>query len=130
MREFLIEFLTARGRAMLLQLLILTAAVSIGLAVYGKLAFITGLIAGYLLAGICAWTMIYRTWKASSLGVKQAKAQMWLGMIMRFAMIFILLYAALQRSEDLFLTACGGFLAAFALYMFHLCVFVYHKNMG
>lgn len=130
MKIFLREFLAMRGRSFALQLLIVTIAAGAGMASLGRLHLITGLAAGYLLAGICAWTMIYRTWKASSLNVRRAKVQMWLGMLMRFAVVFILLYAALKRSDELFLAAAGGFIAAFALYMVNLCIFAYYKNMG
>ena len=129
MKEFLTEFLSARGRSMLRQLAAVAVFAGVLLAVYDRAYLITGIVAGYLLAGICAWTMIYRTWKASNLGVGKAKMQMWLGMVMRFIMVFILLYAAMQRSGELFLTAAGGFLIAFALYIINLCIFVYRKNM-
>ena len=55
---------------------------------YDKLYLITGVFTGYLLAVICAWVMVYRTWKAAHLTVGKAKGQMWLSLITRLLMIF------------------------------------------
>ena len=101
------EFLSVRGRKLLLQILICTI----------------------LLAVICIWVMVYRTWKAAHLSVGKAKGQMWLSLIMRLLIIFIVLRAAIMRSEELFFAAVGGFFLAMIVYMIHLAIFVYHKNM-
>ena len=73
--------------------------------------------------------MVYRTWKAAHLTVGKAKGQMWLSLITRLLMIFIILRAAILQSVELFYAVVGGFFLAFILYMIHLIIFVYHKNL-
>ena len=123
------EFLSVRGRKLLLQILICTMIIAASLAVNEKLYLLTGVFTGYLLAVICIWVMVYRTWKAAHLSVGKAKGQMWLSLIMRLLIIFIVLRAAIMRSEELFFAAVGGFFLAMIVYMIHLAIFVYHKNM-
>ena len=65
--------------------------------------------------------------EASKVG--KAKGQMWLSLITRLLMIFIILRAAILQSVELFYAVVGGFFLAFILYMIHLIIFVYHKNM-
>lgn len=123
------EFLSVRGRKLLLQILICTIIIVASLAVNEKLYLLTGVFTGYLLAAICIWVMVYRTWKAAHLSVGKAKGQMWLSLIMRLLIIFIVLRAAIMRSEELFFAAVGGFFLAMIVYMIQLAIFVYHKNM-
>lgn len=123
------EFLSVRGKKLLLQILVCTIIIAGLLATYGKLQLLTGVFTGYLLAVICVWVMVYRTWRASHLSVGKAKGQMWLSLIMRLLIIFIVLRTAIMRSEELFFAAVGGFFLAFIIYMIHLMIFVYHKNM-
>lgn len=123
------EFLSVRGPKMLMQILICTILIAAALAVYGRLYLISGVLTGYLLTVICVWIMVYRTWKAAHLSVGKAKGQMWLSLIMRLLIIFIVLRTAIMRSEDLFFATVGGFFLALIIYMVHLTVFVYHKNM-
>ncbi|WP_296922628.1 hypothetical protein [uncultured Megamonas sp.] len=123
------EFLSVQGKKLLIQILICTIVIIGAFVVYDKLYLLTGIFTGYLLAVICAWVMVYRTWKASNLTVGKAKGQMWLGLITRLLMIFIILRAAIVQSVELFYAVVGGFFLAFILYMIHLIIFVYHKNM-
>ena len=112
------EFLSVQGRKLLIQISICTIII-IGMFInYDKLYLITGVFTGYLLAVICAWVM-----------VGKAKGQMWLSLITRLLMIFIILRAAILQSVELFYAVVGGFFLAFILYMIHLIIFVYHKNM-
>ena len=123
------DFLSVQGRKLLIQISICTIII-IGMFInYDKLYLITGVFTGYLLAVICAWVMVYRTWKAAHLTVGKAKGQMWLSLITRLLMIFIILRAAILQSVELFYAVVGGFFLAFILYMIHLIIFVYHKNM-
>ncbi|MBM6650536.1 hypothetical protein H5981_04370 [Megamonas funiformis] len=123
------EFLSVQGRKLLIQISICTIII-IGMFInYDKLYLITGVFTGYLLAVICAWVMVYRTWKAAHLTVGKAKGQMWLSLITRLLMIFIILRAAILQSVELFYAVVGGFFLAFILYMIHLIIFVYYKNM-
>ena len=111
------EFLSVQGRKLLIQISICTIII-IGMFInYDKLYLITGVFTGYLLAVICAWVMVYRTWKAAHLTVGKAKGQMWLSLITRLLMIFIILRAAILQSVELFYAVVGGFFLAFILYM-------------
>ena len=93
------EFLSVQGRKLLIQISICTIII-IGMFInYDKLYLITGVFTGYLLAVICAWVMVYRTWKAAHLTVGKAKGQMWLSLITRLLMIFIILRAAILQSK-------------------------------
>lgn len=123
------EFLSVRGGKLLIQILICTIIIAAVLFIYGKVYLITGVITGYLLTVICVWVMVYRTWKAAHLSVGKAKGQMWLSLIMRLLVIFIVLRTAIIRSEELFFATVGGFFLAFILYMIHLMIFAYHQNM-
>lgn len=123
------EFLSVRGKKLLIQILICTIIIAGALAMYDKLHLLAGLFTGYLLAIICIWVMVYRTWKASYLSVGKAKGQMWLSLIMRLLIIFIVLRTAIMRSEELFFATIGGFFLASIVYMIHLMIFVYYKNM-
>lgn len=74
------EFLSVQGRKLLIQIAICTIIIIAVFISYNKLYLITGIVTGYLLAAICAWVMVYRTWKAAHLTVGKAKGQMWLGL--------------------------------------------------
>ncbi len=123
------EFLSVHGKKLLIQILCCSIVIMAALLFYGKVYLIMGIVTGYLLAAICAWVMVYRTWKAAHLSVGKAKGQMWLGLITRLLMIFIILRAAIMQSTELFYAVVAGFFLAFILYMVQLIVFVYHKNM-
>lgn len=123
------EFLSVQGKKLLIQIIICTIIIIGAFIFYDKAYLISGLFTGYLLAVICAWVMVYRTWKAAHLNVGKAKGQMWLSLITRLIMIFIILRAAILQSVELFYAVVGGFFLAFSLYMIHLIVFVYKKNM-
>lgn len=127
--EVIKEFLSARGKKLLIQIIIATIVIIGIFIVEDKLYLITGIFTGYLLSAICAWVMVYRTWKASYLNVGKAKGQMWLSLIIRLLMIFIILRAAILQSVEVFYAVVGGFFLSFTLYMIHLIIFVYHKNM-
>ena len=112
------EFLSVQGRKLLIQISICTIII-IGMFInYDKLYLITGVFTGYLLAVICAWVMVYRTWKAAHLTVGKAKGQMWLSLITRLLMIFIILRAAILQSVELFLCSSreAFFLAFYTVY--------------
>lgn len=127
--EIIKEFLSVQGKKLLIQILICTIIIIGALIVEDKLYLLTGIFTGYLLAVICAWVMVYRTWKAAHLTVGKAKGQMWLSLITRLLMIFIILRAAILQSVEVFYAVVGGFFLSFTLYMIHLIIFVYHKNM-
>lgn len=107
------EFLSVQGRKLLIQIAICTIIIIAVFISYNKLYLITGIVTGYLLAAICAWVMVYRTWKAAHLTVGKAKGQMWLGLITRLLMIFIILRAAILQSVELFYAVVGGFFPSF-----------------
>lgn len=127
--EIIKEFLSVQGKKLLIQILMCTIIIIGALIVEDKLYLLTGIFTGYLLAVICAWVMVYRTWKAAHLTVGKAKGQMWLSLITRLLMIFIILRAAILQSVEVFYAVVGGFFLSFTLYMIHLIIFVYHKNM-
>lgn len=127
--EIIKEFLSIQGKKLLIQILICTIIIIGAFIVEDKLYLLTGIFTGYLLAVICAWVMVYRTWKAAHLTVGKAKGQMWLSLIMRLLMIFIILRAAILQSIEVFYAVVGGFFLSFTLYMIHLIIFAYHKNM-
>ena len=122
------EFLSVRGKKIIAQLIIWTICIGILLSFYNKAYLITGVLTGYFLAIVCAWVMVYRTWKAAHLSVGKAKGQMWLGLLTRLIMIFVILRAAIMQSEELFFSVVAGFFVGFILYMINLIIFIYHKN--
>ena len=101
------EFLSVQGKKLLVQILICTCMIIGACFVLDKLYLVTGVLTGYLLAVICAWVMAYRTWKAAHLSVGKAKGQMWMSLLMRLVMIFIILRAAILQSVELFYTVAG-----------------------
>ena len=124
------EFLSVRGRKLLLQILICTIIIAASLAVNEKLYLLTGVFTGYLLAAICIWVMVYRTWKAAHLSVGKAKGQMWLSLIMRPINNFYSLAGCHNAfGRTVFLRRSAVFFLAMIVYMIHLAIFVYHKNM-
>ena len=94
------EFLSVQGKKLLVQILICTCMIIGACFVLDKLYLVTGVLTGYLLAVICAWVMAYRTWKAAHLSVGKAKGQMWMSLLMRLVMIFIILRAAILQSVE------------------------------
>lgn len=125
---FIKEFLSVRGKRIVVQLIIGTIIIMGILSFYDKAYLLTGILTGYFAAAICAWIMIYRTWRASFFNVGKAKGQMWLGLIMRLVLLFIILRTAVMQSVELFFAVVAGFSVGFVLYMINLMIFVYQKN--
>ena len=114
------EVLSGYVRKLARSLSICTLVIVVSLLSAGEGALIGALIVGYLAAGVCIWTLVYRTWRSASLDVASAKKQMLWGLILRLVTCFTVLAVAARISTRVFAITTLGFLLCYALAMVHL----------
>lgn len=123
------DFYLKQARPMAIELLVIAAIIVAILLYHAQYILIMGIFLGYLTAFICVGTMAQRLWKASFLAVKQAKRQMYIGLIIRLSILIGTMHLAAVYSEGLFQIALMSFLLGFAVIMLNLILYVYQLNM-
>ncbi len=96
------ELLSSYGKRFFKWLAACAVLVVLSLAAAGEAALIGAFFIGCLAAAVCAWILVYRTWKSSGLELREAKQQMLVGMVLRLFTMFIVFWTAIQISVPVF----------------------------
>lgn len=125
------QILSACGRRAAVQLAAGTGLLLLLLTASGRLILFPAVLAGYLLAATCFWVLFYRTWKSSQqTTIAKAKQQMQLGLVLRIAMVFAVLWTAIHISVAVFWSVVGGFFLLAAILMANIIAFACNGSAG
>ena len=86
----------------------------------GRVGLIGAWLIGYLAAAVCLWNLVWRTWRSTTLTVERAKREMRQGFVLRLITIFIVFWAAVQISTEVFFTVVSGFALCYVVTMLHI----------
>lgn len=100
----------------------------VSFAVSGRAALIGAWLIGYLAAAVCLWNLVWRTWKSTTLTALRAKREMRQGFVLRLVTIFIVFWAAVQISTEVFFTVVSGFALCYVVTMFHIMLLALGKT--
>ena len=114
------EVLSGYVKRLSASLAVCTAVIGGVLLMQGEGRLIGALLAGYLAAGVCMWTIAYRTWSSAGLDAASAPKQMLRGLMLRLTTIFVVLGAAARISVRVFAVTALGLLLGYGLALVHL----------
>ena len=80
----------------------------------GEADLIGALLLGYLAALVFVWNMAWRLWRIAAVPTGGAKKQMLWGLVLRLLVLFIVLFAAVQISTQVFSIVALGFVLCYA----------------
>lgn len=123
------QILSGFVRRLAMSLAIGTALIAVFLVHLGEIRLIGAVFAGYLAAGVCIWTLVYRTWrgaKQAKVNAAAAKGQMLWGFVLRLFVCFATLAAAGMLGRTIFAATAVGLLFFYAAAMFQL-VYANHR---
>lgn len=127
------QILSGFVRRLAISLAIGTALI-LGILVYlGAARLIGAVLAGYLAAGVCIWTLVFRTWrgaKQAKVNAAAAKGQMLWGFVLRLFVCFATLAAAGMIGKQVFAAAAAGLLFFYAAAMIQLAYTNYRVMHG
>ena len=86
----------------------------------GRVGLIGAWLIGYLAAAVCLWNLVWRTWRSTTLTAERAKREMRQGFVLRLVTIFIVFWAAVQISTEVFFTVVSGFAPCYVVTMLHI----------
>lgn len=125
------QILSGFVRRLAMSLAIGTALI-LGILVHlGAVRLIGAVLAGYLAAGVCIWTLVFRTWrgaKQAKVNAAAAKGQMLWGFVLRLFVCFATLAAAGMIGKMVFAATAAGLLFFYAAAMIQL-VYTNHRVM-
>ena len=108
------EVLPIFMKRLIMGLGVITLAVGSMLVANGQTELIGALIIGFITGLVFLGNMSLRLWKAASLPVGGAKRQMLWGLVLRLMVLFIVLFAAVQISTQVFSMVALGFVLCYA----------------
>lgn len=114
------EFFSVFVKRLLRSLAIVTVMVVLTLVAQGNGHLIGALFLGYFTGGIFVGTMAYRTWRSAGLSADGAKREMLWGLVLRLGALFIVLFAAIHISVQVFGVTALGFLLVYILSLLHM----------
>ena len=122
------ELLSSYGKRFFKWLAACAVLVVLSLAAAGEAALIGAFFIGCLAAAVCAWILVYRTWKSSGLELREAKQQMLVGMVLRLFTMFIVFWTAIQISVPVFWSVVSGFLLFSVLALLRLVLLNFPRD--
>lgn len=93
---------------------VITLAIGSMLVANGTAELIGALIIGFITGLVFLGNMSMRLWRAASLSAGNAKRQMLWGLVLRLLVLFIVLFAAVQISTQVFSMVALGFVLSYA----------------
>ncbi|MBQ1417275.1 MAG: hypothetical protein IIT82_01305 [Selenomonas sp.] len=108
------EVLSVFMKRLIMGLGVITLAIGSMLAANGTVELIGALIIGFVTGLVFLGNMSMRLWKAASLSAGNAKRQMLWGLVLRLMVLFIVLFAAVQISTQVFSMVALGFVLCYA----------------
>ena len=92
----------------------------VSFAAGGRAELIGAWFIGYLAAAVCLWNLVWRIWRSTTLTAERAKREMRQGFVLRLVTIFIVFWAAVQISTEVFFTVVSGFALCYVVTMLHI----------
>ncbi|MBQ2087587.1 MAG: hypothetical protein II470_05885 [Selenomonas sp.] len=108
------EVLSVFMKRLIMGLGVITLAIGSMLAANGTVELIGALIIGFVTGLVFLGNMSMRLWKAASLSAGNAKRQMLWGLVLRLMVLFIVLFASVQISTQVFSMVALGFVLCYA----------------
>ncbi|WP_245582711.1 hypothetical protein [Selenomonas ruminantium] len=93
---------------------VITLAVGSMLVANGQTELIGALIIGFVTGLVFLGNMSLRLWRAAHAAASNAKRQMLWGLVLRLLVLFIVLFAAVQISTQVFCIVALGFVLCYA----------------
>ena len=114
------EVLTGYGKPVGARLSWFALMAFVSFAAGGRAELIGAWFIGYLAAAVCLWNLVWRTWRSTTLTAERAKREMRQGFVLRLVTIFIVFWAAVQISTEVFFTVVSGFALCYVVTMLHI----------
>lgn len=108
------EVLPIFMKRLIMGLGVITLAVGSMLVANGQTELIGALIIGFMTGLVFLGNMSLRLWRAAQLSADRAKKQMLWGLVLRLLVLFIVLFAAVQISTQVFSIVALGFVLCYA----------------
>ena len=108
------EVLPIFMKRLIMGLGVITLAVGSMLVANGQTELIGALIIGFMTGLVFLGNMSMRLWRAAQLSADRAKKQMLWGLVLRLLVLFIVLFAAVQISTQVFSIVALGFVLCYA----------------
>ncbi|MDY3916637.1 MAG: hypothetical protein SOZ01_07875 [Selenomonadaceae bacterium] len=105
-----------------------TLLVAVWLWTAGVIYLLGAVCLGYVAAGVCIWTLVWRTWRAAGLSQLAAKRQMWWGLAVRLGMLTGVLLVAVKISVPVFYGTVLGFGLCYGLAMAQFLRLAWEQN--
>ena len=118
------EVLPIFMKRLIMGLGVITLAVGSMLVANGQTELIGALIIGFMTGLVFLGNMSLRLWRAAHATANHAKRQMLWGLVLRLLVLFIVLFAAVQISTQVFSMVALGFVLCYAWAM----VLIIHMN--
>ncbi|MBO6204242.1 MAG: hypothetical protein J6O13_12000 [Selenomonas sp.] len=118
------EILSLFMKRFIIGLGVITLTVGSMLVANGQTELIGALIIGFVTGLVFLGNMSMRLWRSAHLSAGNAKRQMLWGLVLRLAVLFIVLFAAVQISTQVFSMVALGFVLCYAWAM----VLMIHMN--
>ena len=123
------NFFVKGDRKILLAAGLVTLGVAVNLLAAGRISLFPSYLAGYLLGAAYFFTATLRLKRAAGLNKTSAKREMLIGLVLRLLMMFVVLGAALQISQSVFMTVATGFGVFYVLFLAHLILAAFRQNI-
>ncbi len=108
------EILSFFMKRFIIGLGVITFMVGSMLVANGQTELIGALIIGFMTGLVFLGNMSLRLWRAAQLSADRAKKQMLWGLVLRLLVLFIVLFAAVQISTQVFSIVALGFVLCYA----------------
>ena len=126
--EYVREVLSVYAKRLAAWLLGFALMALVSFAAGGRAELIGAWLIGYLAAAVCLWNLVWRTWRSTTLTVERAKRGMRQGFFLRLVTIFIVFWAAVQISTEVFFTVVSGFALCYVVTMLHIMLLALEKD--
>ncbi|WP_196602712.1 hypothetical protein [Pectinatus frisingensis] len=122
------DFMAARGRIIIRTIAVITLILGLGLYVKSQLYLLLAVIGGYLTAMYYVFMLAARLQKTILYLPNKAKQKAWMGTIMRFTMLLLVLLLAVKLSITIFFAVVIGFFIMDIIVFINIIIFSYNKK--
>lgn len=123
------NFTAARGRSILISLLLITILICIKLFLHNDIYLITAVIGGYLTAVYYIFMLAMRIKRSMALSQLQAKRSSQMGFLFRIIVLFLVWFIVLKLSKEVFIAFIAGFFIMHIIIFTNLIIFSYREKM-
>ncbi|WP_432718422.1 hypothetical protein [Pectinatus frisingensis] len=127
-RHSMQDFMAARGRIIIRTIAVITLILGLGLYVKSQLYLLLAVIGGYLTAMYYVFMLAARLQKTMLYLPNKAKQKAWMGTIMRFTMLLLVLLLAVKLSITIFFAVVIGFFIMDIIVFINIIIFSYNKK--